>query len=721
MATTLAELLVKVGVDADELESGAKGAANDVEKSFDRAGREVAQSFDKAERAAKSSFDGIGQDAQRAGTKIEKSGDEAGTGFSSGLMSKLDGLGGKMSGFATDTLDDFKGQFALGGAAIGVALVAGLSEAMGREAGTDKLAAQLGLSPEESERAGRIAGELYGAAYGDSLGEVNDAVGAVMSTLETESEKATSRASVDALNLAATYDTDVVDAVALAGFTIEHGLADSSDDAFDLIVAAMQRMPAAMRSELFPIIEEYGGFLTSLGFTGEEAFGLIVGASEGGTFALDKTMDSLKEFQIRSTDMSTASVEAFDTIGLDAEIMAGRILAGGDTARGAFEDIVEGILAIENPVERANTAIKLFGTPIEDLAVDQIPAFLEQMLNTESSMGDVSSAAEDLDTTLNDNAQVRFEELKRTLIGFVVGAIDTYLLPAFDKVSRWAQDNPALFQIVAIAVGFLALSFFLLAGALVAVWIASLPITVTMLLIVGIIALVILAIILLIFYWDEVKAAAGAAWDFIKEKAQQAFDWIKTNWPLLLAVLTGPIGLAVLAIVRHWDTIKSGITAVKNWIRDRINDVIGFFTAMPGRIAGAAAGMFDGIKNAFKSAVNAIIGWWNGLSFTLPTIDIPGWDPPGPGPKFGGFSIGGQTFGTPNIPFLEHGGIITDPTLAVLGEGRFDEAVVPLPRGMRSLDGLGGPTVVINVAGSIRSDRDLVALIRDELDRGGLR
>ena len=255
----------------------------------------------------------------------------------------------------------------------------------------------------------------------------------------------------------------------------------------------------------------------------------------------------------------------------------------------------------------------------------------------------------------------------------------------------------------------------------------------------GPIALVILAIAAIIAIlvalgvdFDTVKNAIGAAWEFIRGAAEGVFNWLTENWPLVLAILTGPIGLAVLAIITHWETIKSAVgaalgwiggraTAAKDWIVARFNDVVGFVTGLPGRIAAAATGLFDGFKSAFKSAINAIIGWWNGLSFTLPTIDIPRVSL-GPLGSIGGGSFGGSTFSTPNIPFLARGGIVRrrhGGILANLGEGRHDEAVIPLPRGMRAM-GAGGPGVVVHAAGSILAERDVVRIIRDEMDRGGL-
>jgi phage-related minor tail protein len=55
--------------------------------------------------------------------------------------------------------------------------------------------------------------------------------------------------------------------------------------------------------------------------------------------------------------------------------------------------------------------------------------------------------------------------------------------------------------------------------------------------------------------------------------------------------------------------------------------------------------------------------------------------------------IGGFGFDVPNIPQLADGGIVTSPTLALIGEAG-PEAVVPLDR-----MGTGGNNITINVNG----------------------
>jgi len=91
----------------------------------------------------------------------------------------------------------------------------------------------------------------------------------------------------------------------------------------------------------------------------------------------------------------------------------------------------------------------------------------------------------------------------------------------------------------------------------------------------------------------------------------------------------------------------------------------------------------------FKSVFNGIATIWNNtigkIEITIP--DIPGL--PGRG----------KTFGIPNIPYLANGGIVTGPTLAMIGEGRGPEAVIPLDRMGEFGMGGGGTTVNINVNG----------------------
>jgi hypothetical protein len=201
---------------------------------------------------------------------------------------------------------------------------------------------------------------------------------------------------------------------------------------------------------------------------------------------------------------------------------------------------------------------------------------------------------------------------------------------------------------------------------------------------------------------ETFRRIVNGAFAAVKNAASVAFNWVKKNWPLLLAIVTGPIGLATLFVVRHWKQIKDGASSVVTWIRSRFSALVGFVTGLPGRMGRAARGMFDGIKNAFKGAVNWIIRKWNSLSFSLPGVKVPGIG------KIGGFSLN-----TPNIPLLAKGGSVTAAGAAIVGE-RGPE-MLSLPRGAKVSPlakgaGGGGDTYEIHIHGvtdSISAGREI--------------
>lgn len=354
--------------------------------------------FDADTTKADKAFDDLPKGADDAVNKTEK---------------KVSGMGGKLAAAA-----------ATAGAAAGAAVAIGMTEAFDREKVGDKLAASMNLTGDESAKAGKVAGDLYAGAYGESMGQVNEAIGLVSKTLGVEigDDKSLERLSAKALDTAAAFDIDLERAVGNAGVLMRTGLAKDADEAFDLIVASSQKVSPALKDDLGDAIQEYSKSFGQLGISGSEALGLLSSAPD--TYTLDKMGDSLKELTIRATDMSTLSVDAFKAMGMDAGDMATRILAGGDTARGAFDEIVTGLLNMEDPVARANTAIALFGTPIEDLGTDQIPAFLTQLQGMGDSLGNVSGAAEVMGNTLNDNASTRIESAKRTLEGWLAKVVE---------------------------------------------------------------------------------------------------------------------------------------------------------------------------------------------------------------------------------------------------------------------------------------------------------
>jgi len=91
------------------------------------------------------------------------------------------------------------------------------------------------------------------------------------------------------------------------------------------------------------------------------------------------------------------------------------------------------------------------------------------------------------------------------------------------------------------------------------------------------IAALVAAVVFLVTHWRQ-------AWAWIKSAAEDVWDWIKDNWPYLTAILTGPVGLAVGFIVKHWTEVKSTFEALWNYIwTDFGQKIANFFTkTLPG-------------------------------------------------------------------------------------------------------------------------------------------
>lgn len=191
-------------------------------------------------------------------------------------------------------------------------------------------------------------------------------------------------------------------------------------------------------------------------------------------------------------------------------------------------------------------------------------------------------------------------------------------------------------------------------------------------------------------------------WETIKNFFIGIFDWFKNNWPLLLAILTGPFGLAVLAIVKNWDSIRDFFTSLPGkivgwlsnvgniiadpfkkgaqWAKDAFNTVTDFFYRLPGQINNWLSNIGNIIKYPFVTAFDAIKSAWNNTIGRI-SFTVPSWVP----------GIGGKGWSAPR---LAQGGIVNRPTLALIGEAG-PEAVVPLNR-LTTTNGVGA-TYVINL------------------------
>lgn len=181
----------------------------------------------------------------------------------------------------------------------------------------------------------------------------------------------------------------------------------------------------------------------------------------------------------------------------------------------------------------------------------------------------------------------------------------------------------------------------------------------------------------------------------------------------IATLLTSPIGQIALVIgvftagcilvIKNFDKIKAGAAKLGSWIKTGLGGLIDFFKMLRSAIVGGFqlawtdlknlgssiasgfqkfgdwiaslfSGIWDGLVSGFKGVINFFISGINTLisgANKLLSVKIPDWIPGG------GKTVGIQL---PQIPLLAKGGIATGPTLAMVGEGREHEAILPLSK-----------------------------------------
>lgn len=190
--------------------------------------------------------------------------------------------------------------------------------------------------------------------------------------------------------------------------------------------------------------------------------------------------------------------------------------------------------------------------------------------------------------------------------------------------------------------------------------------------------------------WNNIKEFFAITWNHIKAKTEEVWNAIKT---FLIEQIWNPIKTNATTIFNSikdtisniFNTIKSITSTIWNDITSGLkesfdtiyNNSVTIFNKMKDFIKGIT----DSIEGFFKAMVNGVIRALNSMINGLNklNVDIPDWVP-----GIGGKSLG---FNIPNIPYLAKGGIIDQPTLAMVGE-RGKEAVVPLENNTEWMDKL---------------------------------
>ena len=149
----------------------------------------------------------------------------------------------------------------------------------------------------------------------------------------------------------------------------------------------------------------------------------------------------------------------------------------------------------------------------------------------------------------------------------------------------------------------------------------------------------------------------------------------------------------------------NALTKTKDFLVPKLKEFGNNFVETITTVIKTGAGVvMEGVKFVFNKVIDKINGFINdlnnGLGFSFFGIDI---NPPD----------------LPNIPRLAKGGIVKEPTLAMIGEAG-TEAVIPLPSGVGGGNGLGNKYIV-NVTAGLGTDGAEVGRMIEKFNRRNLR
>ncbi|ERI92140.1 hypothetical protein HMPREF1982_02681 [Clostridiales bacterium oral taxon 876 str. F0540] len=290
--------------------------------------------------------------------------------------------------------------------------------------------------------------------------------------------------------------------------------------------------------------------------------------------------------------------------------------------------------------------------------------------------------------------------------------IASALTPIINNVTNFLNwlmgDGKPILDVIVIVLGSLALAFGVVTTAVKIfntvtglISLITSPIGIAVLAVGALIAIG----ILLYKNWDYLKAKASEVWLGIKVAFAAFSYWLGTVFATDWSEKFGVFGGVVNGLLH---SIKDVFSGIKQVFKGIIDFVAGVFTGDWRRAWDGVKEVFSGIVNTFgaimRAPLNAVIGLINGAISSINKIKVPKIDLP-----FGMGTVGGWNLSIPKIPYLAKGGVINQPTLAMVGEAG-KEAVMPLENNTGWIDSLAD-----KISGRIGASNDVLDVLKQIL------
>lgn len=575
-----------------------------------------------------------------------------------------------------------------------------------------QFAAATGTASNEMGKYKDMINDVYKDNFGESINDVAEAMATVNQNMSYLDDSALQRCTEYAYTLSDTFGYDVAESTRAANSLIRN-FGIEANEAFNLIVQGSQN-GLDFSGELLDSINEYAPQFKKMGMSADEMFSVFVNGAQNGAFNLDKIGDAVKENAIRAIDCSDTTAEGFKALGLDATETAKKFAAGGEAADEAFNQVIVGLSAMEDPIERNTAGVNLFGTMWEDLG----PEVVMSLSTTNDAIDMTRESMESLANVKYDTLSGALGGLWRTIQVDVLQPIGNQLIPYVTKginvigklTDKWNAMSPATQKSIVKIAGFAAAVGPVLvgigtlnkgigktisnAGALAGAvtkaggvfkMLAS-PANIATVAIVAVAT----AAVLIYKNWDKIKPVIDKAKDGLVNFGQAAgkwigsvIDWAQEMWKNVKTAFekfTDATKPAIDAAVEVFNGWYENAEIVIEGIKDFLSGIITFLTGVfqgnwekawngivqaVGSIFGTLESLVKTPLNAAINLVNKAIGAINKISVDLPSA-------------VGGGHIG---FNIPTIPTLAKGTDYWQGGIVQISEKGGE--IVDLPTGSR--------------------------------------
>ena len=461
-----------------------------------------------------------------------------------------------------------------------------------------QFAAATGTATEEMGKYKDMINNVYKDNFGESINDVAEAMATVNQNMSYLDDSALQRCTEYAYTLSDTFGYDVAESTRAADTLIKnYGV--SAREAFNLITQGAQS-GMDYSGEMIDSINEYSVQFKKLGLDAEDMFSIFANGAQNGAFNLDKVGDAVKEFSIRAIDGSDTTKQGFEALGMDAAKMAERFGAGGDSAKEAFNEVIKGLAEMDDPIAQSAAGVNLFGTMWEDLG----PQVITSMSTASDAIDKSKESVEELVNVKYDTLSGALGGLWRTIQVDVLQPIGNQLIPYVTKgisfiqkfTDKWNKLEPATqktivkFGMVAAAAGPMLMGFGKISSGIGTV-ISNF----------GKIA-------------GLITGLTGA-----------------TGFSGLATILTGPVGVAIAAVVAgaaliysNWDRIqpiikKIGQRFVEFWqtVQPQLQPFIDICMKIGSYLKDTLLEVF---KVVWAAAGDYVVAWFNGVSEVIDNV-----------------------------------------------------------------------------------------------------